>query len=216
MEVELHPPSYSLSAQKKRYRFTHRGTGPSFDFTPESPEHAGYTFDVGSHNHGTKRTSYLYQDPRHILASATRRGNSCNYKIYLGNAIDDFDDEMAWDEMRTDCPNTIWSMTSAYDGQTKAYFMWKRTTNIAVDGIKKPSRLSRRNWILVDHNDQREVLAVYTENLGFSTSGTLQINVDWGNDFECFLLLSLGCMYPKSGMPTSNAISKGGAYTAQG
>ncbi|UNI15558.1 hypothetical protein JDV02_002083 [Purpureocillium takamizusanense] len=94
-------------------------------------------------------------------------------------------------------------------------FVWKRTHAVAVDGMQI-APLSTRNWKLVEkldaddalggadrrdsageaHEDKTNpVLAVFTTSTKRGRCGVLQINVNYGGQFDTILLLALLTLY---------------------
>ncbi|KAI9163827.1 hypothetical protein HJFPF1_05454 [Paramyrothecium foliicola] len=75
-------------------------------------------------------------------------------------------------------------------------FVWKRTHKVGVNGMKL-RRASSRNWKLIDEVTQ-ELLAVFTNEWSLIRCGILQINVDWGTEFDVMVLITCLSMYEKS------------------
>ncbi|PHH90059.1 hypothetical protein CDD83_4631 [Cordyceps sp. RAO-2017] len=73
-------------------------------------------------------------------------------------------------------------------------FVWKRTRSVAVDGMNI-SALSQRNWKLVRDNGEQAVLAVFTSNPAAGRCGRMQINVDYGRDFDTMVLMTWLALY---------------------
>src|SRR5205823_5635429 len=69
-------------------------------------------------------------------------------------------------------------------------FLWKRTHSIGV-GDSMPTKLSMRNFKLVEENTG-EVVAVWANNGGksFKKAGKFQLNRDYGQDWDIFVLLT--------------------------
>ncbi|RCI10852.1 hypothetical protein L249_5197 [Ophiocordyceps polyrhachis-furcata BCC 54312] len=89
-------------------------------------------------------------------------------------------------------PRHCWSMDLRCR-RGRASFAWKRTRSLAVDGMTV-SAWSQGNWKLVDDDDGR-VLAVFTNQHGCGRCGRLQINVDYGPDFDNMVLMTLLALY---------------------
>ncbi|PNY24609.1 Uncharacterized protein TCAP_05464 [Tolypocladium capitatum] len=82
--------------------------------------------------------------------------------------------------------------------------VWKRTRNVAVEGMKT-SGLSPRNWKLLEDTDgegegegEGEVLAVFTSDVSPGKAGALQVNVDFGGDWETMVLITCLALYERS------------------
>ena len=94
-------------------------------------------------------------------------------------------------------------------------FVWKRTHAVAVDGMNI-APLSTRNWKLVEHlaadsapdaggrpdsageaheDKTAPVLAVFTTSTKRGRCGVLQINVNYGGQFDTILLMALLTLY---------------------
>ena len=130
------------------------------------------------------------------------------HKIGLGDCVNAPQD-VRWEEMRQETFRASefslgMSLPTTGGGHGRVDFRWKRTSHHAVDG-KKARAWSGRNWKLVISTDgdggigdavRDGIVAVFTSSPGITTVwGTLQINVDWGVDFERMLLLSITLLY---------------------
>lgn len=78
----------------------------------------------------------------------------------------------------------------------KKSFVWKRTHKIGVDG-GSPSSMTMRNFKLLDLETD-ELLAIFTSDRGFSTCGVLQINVDYGKDFDIMATATCVSLYEQA------------------
>jgi len=80
-------------------------------------------------------------------------------------------------------------MDSMSPGERKG-FVWKRTHSVGI-GDSMPKRFSNRNHKLEDESTG-EIVAVYSDNgVGSSKKcGKLQINVDYGKDFDTMVLIT--------------------------
>lgn len=81
--------------------------------------------------------------------------------------------------------------------------IWKRTTSVTTEGSAKPVIGQRgyrgfRGWKLVDADDQKNILAVFTFDKAFGRRGTVDINVDYGKGFVRGVLMSILTLYERS------------------
>lgn len=74
-------------------------------------------------------------------------------------------------------------------------FMWKRTRSVAVDDGTIHA-LSTRNWKLLDEDEN--LLAVFTSNISRGQAGVLQVNVDFGKEFDVMVLMTLLAVYERA------------------
>ncbi|KAI9901150.1 hypothetical protein N3K66_002967 [Trichothecium roseum] len=125
-------------------------------------------------------------------------------------------EDFMWEDMRrekltewgyafsfTPPPSSSPAVVAAGGGRRdRVALMWKRTTHVTAAGMKA-SRLSVRNFKLVDRGDEGRVLAVFTAARGWSSCGTLQINVDWGVGFERVVVVSCVTLYEKVSRETA-------------
>lgn len=75
-------------------------------------------------------------------------------------------------------------------------FVWKRTHSVAVDG-GSPAALSNRNFKLLDCGN-KELLAVFNSEWSLKKCGVLQINVDYGRDFDIMVLITCLSLYERA------------------
>ncbi|OJJ50774.1 hypothetical protein ASPZODRAFT_11628 [Penicilliopsis zonata CBS 506.65] len=90
-----------------------------------------------------------------------------------------------------------WQMTLRYsDGsRERRAFTWKRTHHAAVDGMTASS-LSPRNYKLVDPLTG-QLLAVFTSDRSLHKCGDLQINVNYGPDFDTMVFITYLSIHEK-------------------
>jgi len=146
------------------------------------------TFHTGQHQ----------SDP--IAAVCKFRRFSAVSKVGLGNP--DEPSRMVWEDLtkaKWNHSKYRWetiihpSMTDKMDsmspGERKG-FVWKRTHSVGI-GDSMPKRFSNRNHKLEDESTG-EIVAVYSDNgVGSSKKcGKLQINVDYGKDFDTMVLIT--------------------------
>ena len=107
-------------------------------------------------------------------------------------------EDFAWEDMRRE-KLTEWGYAFGFTipaTRERAALMWKRTSHVSVAGMKT-NWMSGRNFKLVDRTDENKVLAVFTAVTGWSSCGALQINVDWGVEFERIVVVSCVTLYEK-------------------
>lgn len=103
---------------------------------------------------------------------------------------------------------TDFARPSSTAGTSPRALMWKRTAHIGVEGEKVMS-WSARNHKLVDEATG-ELLAVFTSSLSFSRCGKLQINVDYGKDFDALVFITCVGLYEKARRRSERSSSGGG------
>lgn len=86
------------------------------------------------------------------------------------------------------------SMAEAQSHKRRTAFMWKRTRSVAVDGGTIHA-LSTRSWKLLDEDEN--LLAVFTSNISRGQAGVLQVNVDFGKEFDVMVLMTLLAVYER-------------------
>ncbi|CAH0045886.1 unnamed protein product [Clonostachys solani] len=195
----------------KQYKLLKQGSSSGYSFEPEKGNADSYTVDVNQRPIGENPFIFLSQDSRtqpdhkDIVLAAGRLATSSAFKIYLGDPkcyYEDYDKSLPWEKMNIERPESTWSLDFS-DSDIRRDFIWKKTRRIAVDGVEKPSRLLAQNWKLTCANDPDDVLAIFTGDLGLSQGGTLQINIDWGVQFEHMVLITLVCQFSKHKQPAS-------------
>lgn len=131
-------------------------------------------------------------------------------KIGLGDPSSSSPD-IIWEELnRTsrDASAHEWSMTLP-DGTRKA-FVWKRTHKVSADGMAS-SALTMRDLKLVEViGGEERVVGVFTAKRGWSSCGVLQINADYGREFDVMVTATVLAIYEK-GRRRRAAIAAGGA-----
>ncbi|KND86110.1 hypothetical protein TOPH_09267 [Tolypocladium ophioglossoides CBS 100239] len=133
---------------------------------------------------------------------------SQNFKIGLGDPSA-ADDAVRWEDMiKANVSGTrhCWAMDlpalSSGGDMARRMFVWKRTRKVAVEGMKT-SGLSPRNWKLLEDVDgggegEGEVLAVFTSDISGGKAGALQVNVDFGGEWESMVLITCLALYERS------------------
>ncbi|KAA8645591.1 hypothetical protein EYZ11_001782 [Aspergillus tanneri] len=122
--------------------------------------------------------------------------------------------EVSWEDLV--CQNYKltqyrWQMTvRTANGPTRQSFLWKTTHSVGVDGAK-PAMLSTRNYKLLDEQTGR-IVAVFTSNSlkSFTKCGKLQIDVDYGQEFEVMVILTVLALYEKQRRRNNRNNSGGG------
>ncbi|CAH0042657.1 unnamed protein product [Clonostachys rhizophaga] len=189
----------------KQYKLSKEGSSGGYRYEPEKGDADSFTVDIKQRPIGENPFIFLYQDSRtqpdhkDIMLAAGRLSTSSSFKIYLGDPkcyFEEYDKSLPCEKMNIERPESTWSLD--FDElDLRRDFIWKKTRRIAVEGVDKPSRLLARNWKLTYANDPDDVLAIFTGDLGLSRGGTLQINVDWGVQFEHMVLITLVCQFSK-------------------
>jgi len=137
-----------------------------------------------------------------VVGCAWIPATSRSKKLGLGDCVNAPQD-VKWEELRQEnfrASEFSFGMSlpgAGEEGYRRVNLRWKRTSHHAVDG-KTAHAWSGRNWKLVSADDDVRdtvtdgIVAVFTSNPDLTADwGTLQINVDWGIDFERILLLSI-------------------------
>ncbi|OAQ58525.1 hypothetical protein VFPPC_14898 [Pochonia chlamydosporia 170] len=183
----------------------------SYGISPKSsPDHRQYARI--RHSTGASPDIALHdgsdsQSP--VIAVAYIMKTQLGFKIGLGDPKDAH--AMIWEDMkyanklRT---NFAWSMelpfrrdsistnnTNDEEHARRPDLMWKKTRSVAVDEGSIHA-MSTRNWKLVDQDEN--ILAVFTSNISRGQAGTLQVNVDFGKEFDTMILMTLLALYERS------------------
>ncbi|OJJ41203.1 hypothetical protein ASPWEDRAFT_34701 [Aspergillus wentii DTO 134E9] len=134
-------------------------------------------------------------------------------KIGLGDPDDP--NAMIWEEMTKqtwDHSNYRWEMTihPPSGHPERRSFLWKRTHSVGVEE-SMPAKLSQRNFKLVDERTG-ELLAVYANNgaKSWKKAGKLQINKDFGRDWDTMVLLTGLSLLEKERRRSRNSSGGGG------
>ncbi|UNI15652.1 hypothetical protein JDV02_002163 [Purpureocillium takamizusanense] len=143
----------------------------------------------------------------HILALSPR------FKLGLGDPADA--NAVVWEDMSRPlglANNFSWSMmlhvpddVSGRRHEERRWFVWKRTRHVTADGMAK-SALSSRNWKLLDGGQGERggggggptVLAVFTGVIKRGLCGTLQVNVDYGAEFDTMVFITCLSLYERA------------------
>ncbi|OAQ62179.1 hypothetical protein VFPPC_14167 [Pochonia chlamydosporia 170] len=155
-------------------------------FTKDKPD---LTFHEGKDTNGP------------IVAVSHMPKFSFDCKVGLG---DPSKTSVKWEELTRESVKASeyqWSMTlpeasgqGVPSGRRK--FVWKRTHNVGVEG-GSPSSLTLRNYKLLDV-ETGQLMAVFTSDRGFTTCGVLQINVEFGKDFDVMVTATCLSLYEKA------------------
>lgn len=126
--------------------------------------------------------------------------------------------DMVWEELHmahSSGKKHTWSMDVAGDGdggggsvgvdrrRRRLSLVWTRTRSVTVDGMTRPP-LSTRNWKLTepvpagDHvarEEKQPILAIFTTSTQMGKCGNLQVNVDYGREFDLMLFVTCLSLY---------------------
>ncbi|GAD96547.1 hypothetical protein PVAR5_5205 [Paecilomyces variotii No. 5] len=128
------------------------------------------------------------------------------YKVCLGDPNDPVNNQ--WEDMTKE---TIRGSQYRFElslGEGRRAFLWKRTRNVAVDGLSI-SALGSRNYKLVDEATG-ELLAVFTSQRTYRNCGTLQISADLGQKFDMMVMVSCISLYEKARRRNRRSAAGGG------
>ncbi|KAJ5157550.1 uncharacterized protein N7482_008650 [Penicillium canariense] len=174
-----------------------------------------YYADISAFTHGkpdlTLHAGTNNQAPK--VAASKFLKLSGDSKLALGDP-----DDMAntqWEDMTKESAihskyrleMTIPSTQGAGYGERRA-FLWKRTHSVKVDDTKSLS-LSMRCFKMIDERTE-QVVAVFTRERSFTKCGTLQIRVEFGEEFEKMALISGLSLYERSRRRNHAAAGGGG------
>ncbi|KAF9894133.1 hypothetical protein FE257_009106 [Aspergillus nanangensis] len=132
-------------------------------------------------------------------------------KVGLGNPDDSYDTQ--WEDMTKETLGASeyrWSMPfrRPSDGSHgRRTLVWKRTQHVTVEGVT-PSKLSTRNYKLVDQWGQ--LLAVFTSERTYRKCGVLQVNVEYGEDFDLMVFVTCLGLYEKARRRKNKSAGGGG------
>ncbi|KAJ5678600.1 hypothetical protein N7462_006844 [Penicillium macrosclerotiorum] len=152
-------------------------------------------------------------DQAPVVAAAKFIKLSGQYKLCLGDPNDM--NNAQWEDMTKDRslhPRHRFEMTiPSYivpDQSERRAFLWKRTRSVIADGAK-PLRLNMRNFKLIDARTEK-VVAVFTRERSFSKCGRLQIQENYGENFETMVLISCISLYERLRRRNNSAAASGG------
>ncbi len=140
-----------------------------------------------------------------------------HFAIGLGDstAADKQVTDMVWEELHmahSSGKKHTWAMDVAGDGsggggggdrRRRLSLVWTRTRSVTVNGMTRPP-LSTRNWKLTeisaagDHvgrEGNQPILAVFTTTTQMGKCGNLQVNVDYGREFDLMLFVTCLSLY---------------------
>jgi hypothetical protein len=132
-------------------------------------------------------------------------------KVGLGSPQTDYATQ--WEDMITEKVGGSeyrWSMnlqTSPDKSRKRTQFVWKRTQHVTVDGVSA-SKLSSRNFKLLD--DSGNIVAVFTSDRTYRKCGKLQVNVDYGQDFDTMVFITCLGLYEKARRRQNKSAGGGG------
>lgn len=201
------PESQETKYGAHRFLLVNRTMSRNFEYIADNDASGNkdkppaFVASMGSSRHGKPDMTLLAgpdDKSSHAVACAYRPGFSRTFRIGLGDAIH-AKDHVTWGEMKYESffsKTLLWTFNLPSGKSLR--LKWSPTSHHAVDG-KKPSRIGGTNWKLVDANGPGDtILSVFTGRSGPSrTCGTLQINVNWGRDFDYLVLMTVVAMYDK-------------------
>ncbi|KAF9886430.1 hypothetical protein FE257_011462 [Aspergillus nanangensis] len=104
-----------------------------------------------------------------------------------------------------------WQMTIPnVAGPQRRSFVWKSTHHVGI-GDDTPSIFNARCWKLVEEQTGQVVAVFLAKNLkSFTKSGKLQIDVNYGQDFDLMVLITVLALYEKQRRRSQNSAGGGG------
>jgi hypothetical protein len=149
------------------------------NFTRNKPD---LTLHAGSDQHGP------------IAAVSHMPITTGNYKIGLG---DPSSPNAIWETMeKMSVKANNYQMAFALEDGQRWPLAWKRTHEHAVDN-KENAKLSMRDWKLVDLQTGQIVALFTNERWSVTTTGTVQINGDYGRGFDELVFITVLSLYEK-------------------
>jgi hypothetical protein len=127
---------------------------------------------------------------------------SRDFKIGLGDPADAT--AVRWEDMQAlNRCSTAYGLPAGVALADKAGqqgCVWKHTRRVMVDGEPGSAAFRAQGWKLVDADGR--VVAVFTGAKAFALGsmrrcGALQVNVDWGEDFEALVVVTCLALYEK-------------------
>ncbi|OAA74196.1 hypothetical protein ISF_01097 [Cordyceps fumosorosea ARSEF 2679] len=136
-----------------------------------------------------------------------------HYAIGLGDPK--LTEDMIWEELRiahSSGKKHTWAMDVDNDEhrgqQRRLHLVWTRTRSVTVDGMARPP-LSTRNWKLTEElpaegrpgrqdgkaATAESILAVFTSTTQLGKCGSMQVNVDYGREFDMMLFTTCLSIY---------------------
>ncbi|KAJ6790354.1 hypothetical protein PWT90_08550 [Aphanocladium album] len=122
---------------------------------------------------------------------------SRDVKIGLGDPSSPGD--ITWEEMNRasrDASAHQWSVTLPHAGGKKT-FVWKRTHKVSADGMSS-SAWTTRDLKLVEVGADETVVGMFTSKRGWSSCGVLQINADYGTEFDLMATATMLAIYERA------------------
>lgn len=156
--------------------------------TPLSPNSQSYIADIGTH--GSTHEPYMFlhegtktKDSKTIVASIQRVEEDACFEINC-NGLQNIEDVGALTTLKRTSLRSADMEVGMTTGKPRE-LAWRHDGN--------PGGSAK----LLDLMGPDTVLAVYNEDKRFGRGGTLQLNVDWGLDFERMVLISFLSMFEK-------------------
>lgn len=220
--------SISPTPSPRLFKFSKNLTGSSYTFSADQSENTDegnpndYRVNVGKRTYSTDPFIFLFEgdgesssDPIACVSCSTVERI---FKIRLGQSTlenEANESDSSSEPMPMDDKEPSWGM-SLPDGSRRT-MIWKHMTLETFERIKGSSRF-HKNFMLVEKvqpgDTHENVLATYgISAFGLGKTGTLQINVDWGKNFEQLVLLTFVCLFERKKQPTNG---NGSNYAAPG
>lgn len=212
------PPGADVAVGRasRRWLLVNRTMSRNFEYIDDdgSGSHdkpASFVVDLSSFSPG-KPDMILIAGPdvksSPAVACANRPGLSKTFRVGLGDVIH-AKRNVRWEDMKNESffnKNWIWGFD--LPNGRRVQLRWAPTSHHAVDG-KSPSRFGTTNWKLVEADGPGDhIVGVFTGQGGVTrVCGTLQINVDWGKEFEYMVLMTTVAMFDKVKRARKAAIS---------
>ncbi|KAK8929611.1 hypothetical protein H634G_03993 [Metarhizium anisopliae BRIP 53293] len=200
----------STEVSHKRFKLRKKLLSGTYTFVPETTGGGtDYSMDIKPRTNSKMPFMFLFEG-KSVVGSVRRPMNSATFEVSLGNTENKVQGE-EWRVMqRTGRKEGTWTVPSSCTGGMKEV-AWKGTVDVAVDGIS--AGLNRPGYKLVDvsNDESDEVLAVFSPMKGLSKGGVLQLNVNWGEEFERMVILTFICLYDRILTQATDAIGRGAA-----
>ncbi|KAF5133528.1 hypothetical protein E5D57_004152 [Metarhizium anisopliae] len=200
----------STEVSQRRFKLRKKLLSGTYTFVPETTGGGtDYSMDIKPRTNSKMPFMFLFEG-KSVVGSVRRPMNSATFEVSLGNTENKVQGE-EWRVMqRTGRKEGTWTVPSSCTSGMKEV-AWKGTVDVAVDGIS--AGLNRPGYKLVDvcNDESDEALAVFTPMKGLSKGGVLQLNVNWGEEFERMVILTFMCLYDRISIQATDAIGRGAA-----
>lgn len=132
--------------------------------------------------------------------------------IHIGLGDPQAPSEMVWEDLTGQSKSHSkyrWEMeVPTSTGPRRQSFLWKRTHHVGLEGHTW-TRLSNRNYKLVDEQSGN-ILAMFMTNVAsYKESGMLQLHVDHGQQFDLMVLATVLSLYEKARRRRQNSSTTG-------